>query len=206
MSQAKPIEQYNSRRDDCLRQLRRDTKSFFESSFLNYSVKHAEQKRIVNRLINCANNIGDFVDQQIGLVLYGKIGTGKDHLACTLLRYAAQNGYKARWVQGTDLYEMSSRSWKNGTRPLRQYIAADCLLISDPVFARNWSEAKAETLAKVVRGRYDAGKATWITNNANELGWLQKMCVPDVFDRLTERAVVEYCNWTSVRQEKQIQY
>lgn len=191
-----------------LRELKTDAGRFFDCTFDNYIANSASQKRVVKRLSGCSERIDEFVRTGAGLVLWGKIGTGKDHLACALLRSAASACYSARWVEGVSLYEMANRSWGDGNREnmLKQFIYPDCLVISDPVFLRNWSPAKSETLAKVVRGRYDKGKPTWITANAKDLSQLREMCVPDVYDRLTERAVIEHCDWESYRQTKTIDF
>lgn len=189
-----------------LKTLQNDAGRFFDCSLSNYVTSTPRQSKVAERLAGCINRIDEFVSTGVGLVLWGRIGTGKDHLACALLRAAASASYSARWVEGVSLYEKASRSWGDGNKAnvLKQYISADCLVISDPVFLRNWSPAKSETLAKVVRGRYDKGRPTWITANAKDLKQLREMCVPDVYDRLTERAVIEHCDWSSYRQSKAV--
>lgn len=203
-----PEQEHAANRHKAQKQLKYDCGRFFGQSLETYKAEHASQSKVVKRLAGCVERIDEFVDSRVGLVLWGRIGTGKDHLICSVLRAAADIAKTVRWIEGLELYTKASSAWKDGTRDsyLNQFLRCDVLAISDPVFIRNWSPAKAETLAEVVRSRYDAGKRTWITANAKDLAQLREMCVPDVYDRLTERAVVEHCSWGSYRQEQQISF
>lgn len=179
---------------------RDDSGRFFHCTFDNYVVSNPDQKRIFERLKNCANNIGEF--HRYGMVLIGRVGTGKDHLAAAVMRAAVASSLTCRWIAGEELYDRSARAWGEGDRRsiLGKYVEADCLIISDAVTVRNWKETRAEVLSQLVGRRYNAGRPTWITANVRDKKHLRELALPDVYDRLTERAVVELFTWDSYRQ------
>ena len=70
-------------------------------TFANYKAgndRHKD-KRIAarDRVQGVAKKCHKFMDGRYGLVLYGSVGTGKDHLAVCLLKVLVNAGYSARW-------------------------------------------------------------------------------------------------------------
>ena len=163
------------------------------------------QKAIVGRLQGVVGKISDFLEGNYGLFLWGDVGTGKDHLMISVLQAVAMSGVEVRWRQGQSIYDDHHDSYRHASqRPsdvIRKLVKPRVLCISDPVFSRNWSEAKADCLSKIIRHRYDAGKSTWITANFQTLEQGMDLFWPDVWRRVNERAVVGHCDWPAFKHE-----
>jgi DNA replication protein DnaC len=117
----------------------------------------------------------DFVERKQGLVIAGKSGTGKSHIAKALLLLACARLYRCRYTTAagmlTDL--MASRADNTLPMKLRTYTSPDILLIDEVGFDRlEQEDAKnASLFFKVIDGRYCKG-STLITSNIDfkELG------------------------------------
>lgn len=169
----------------------------------NYKVgQHDKSERVAKRLIEICTRIREFVAARNQLFLWGTVGTGKDHLAFSVARVAARAGYSAMWVEGLEFYEQVAGAYsekKTQKAVYLKYSRPTVLVLSDPVLRENWSAAKQEALRKLVRRRYDDGKATWVTCNLASLEQADEMFGVDTFDRLSERAVTIECRWPSYR-------
>lgn len=189
--------------DECVRKLKRDIGDRYKGENLDsFEVTGPEQKAVVEKLRNIQSRISEFIKKRHQLFLYGSVGCGKDHLIISLLQQAALNGHRVSWKQGTDLYDQLAFARDNNDTQLKIYTRLtepEVLVLSDPVFARNWTAAKSDALAKIVRRRYDRGRLTWITTNLSSLEQAPKLFFPDVYDRLKENALFVRCNWPSYR-------
>jgi len=189
--------------------LQKSCPNLAQATIANYQTDYQEQLDVCKRLCNICENINDFVDGRNQLFMWGTVGTGKDHLTFAVLKVVVRAGYSALWAEGLKIYQGISSAVSDGYSQkavYQKYIAPDVLCISDPYFKNNWSEAKGDQLRKLVRARYDKGKATWVTINADSLDSVPRMIGPDVCDRLMERAAVVHCKWPSYRSKLESTY
>lgn len=167
--------------------------------------KSQESALMVCRLF--AKDIEHAVKDGRGLILYGTVGTGKDHLLAALLYQAAAAGFACSWVAGLELFGKVRDTFDNGKTEetaLGPHIAPDVLGISDPILPTNepgrpqaW---RTETLYRVLDRRYREVKPTWVTINAeNEDDAKARLGAP-IFDRLKDNADMIPCFWPSFRQ------
>lgn len=163
-----------------------------------------EQRTALNRVKRMIYRIDKVIHQRLNVVMWGTLGTGKDHLAACLLLAAAPR-VNARMLPARVFYDMCAAAFSAESTQLevyRQWTRPDIVCLSDPVFEAGWSPKWGEYLNRLIRMRYDAGKATWATVNATDEQHAAEMFGADVWDRLVENAAVIPCRWLSYRQRQ----
>lgn len=171
------------------------------ASFDCFRADHSAQKRVLKQLQEI--DIKILVEEGAGIILFGPVGTGKDHLQAAMLYKAAREGFSGKWINGQDWYG-SLRDRIKDDRAEAELLASltkpDILAISDPLPAkRELSGWNAEMLYCLVDRRYRNLKSTWITINAtDEMDADQRLTSP-VFDRLRDNAHIIRCFWDSFR-------
>ena len=176
-----------------------------KSTVNNFEVEvHSKAEVVRDRIVKICHEMRQFLIDRKQLFLYGSVGTGKDHLAVACLRQAARCDATVEWAEGLDIYEQIAGAYslkRSQSDIYAEYVRPQVLVISDPVFAANWSEAKAEALRKLVRKRYDRKKATWVTCNIPKLSEAESYFGTDTFSRLSERTEFIECRWKDYRQQ-----
>ena len=193
-----------------LARLYKPAKGLRDKYLKTYQVTQGQQQQSAkDRVVRICENIRRFVGEGNQLILWGNIGTGKDHLAFAALRHAVSEGYSAVWREGLSIYEEVADAYredKTHKEIYRTYAFPDILCISDPVFVCNWTQAKQEALRKIVRLRYDAGKTTWITVNVKSVDQIGEMAGFDTLDRIFHKAAVIPCQWESYRKGERSEF
>lgn len=110
----------------------------------------------------------DFVRRKQSLVLAGKSGTGKSHIAKALLLIACAQQFRCRYTTATEMLEtlLASRADNTMHDKLKLYTSPEILLIDEVGFDRiEQQEARnAALFFKVISGRYCTG-STFMTTN-----------------------------------------
>lgn len=140
-----------------------------------------------------------------GLVLFGPVGTGKDHLVfAAVRRLIFEAGISARLVNGREL-AAECRSAIAENRPdssiVSEYLTPDVLVLSDPTppAGGSLSAYQADILYQVADGRAKRGRITCSTLNiASEQEADAKIGAP-TWDRLVDGAWLIECAWSSYR-------
>lgn len=190
-------------RRECFDCLDRDLGVRFRHATLkSIEVYHANQKPVLTRLWEIAGEIETYVRGGNGLILHGPVGTGKTHMATSLLRTAAHRGIRTRYLDAmafyTEVGDTLKTRWTK-TDVMRPFAYAELLLIDDPAPAVGLSDERARILEELVRVRYTAGKPTWITSNFADEDQAMAMLGAQVWSRLAERAEIIRCAWPDYR-------
>ena len=101
----------------------------------NFVCDYDNQRTVVARLRRFAEIMPEAMAEHGGLLLYGKGGTGKDHLLAALMREAIQrHGLRVAWFDGGRLYDLFADAIASGTLEKFQDRLArpHVLAISDP--------------------------------------------------------------------------
>lgn len=128
------------------------------------------------------------------VVLYGPVGTGKDHLLASLSRDAIlEAGLSVWWSTGANVSDMNNvRGGGSGV-----------VYISDPAPPGGASYNAAKNLYKIVDSAYRDSRPVWISINAKDRKQAAEMLGMQVIDRIwDERAVALHCNWPSYRRPR----
>jgi DNA replication protein DnaC len=174
-------------------------------SFESY---HPGQAQALKKVAAYAAELPEHRKRGRGLVLFGSVGTGKDHLVAWLLyRAAGVYGFSARWLSGQELYgdvrdRMETRDTESSL--FASLCEPDILAMSDPLPPRgdptDWNLSQ---LYRLVDRRYRALRPTWITLNVRTEEEAYGRLSSPVFDRLREGAVMVRCFWPSYRERSQ---
>lgn len=142
--------------------------------------------------------------RQEGIVLYGPVGTGKDHLAfgavgAVVIQYGATAAYR----NGRDLMS-EVRDRIGADKPEAALIASleapDVLVLSDPLPPRgDLTDFQADVLYRVVENRSAARRLTVCTLNIENDSEADRRLGAPTWDRLCDRAWKMACFWESYR-------
>lgn len=171
-----------------------------QSGFTQFVVSNSGQQEAK---VGCYNYVKNFIagDKQ-NLIMVGRTGTGKTHLAAAVARNALNKGKRARYVTSEDMANKIANAWTQfddtEANAIHKFTEYD-LLILDEYGLHDRHEKRLELVHKVLYARYDANKPTMIISNLT-LDDLRK----DLGDRLWSRlqhdglTLIE-CNWADQR-------
>lgn len=185
-------------------------KRFSDSSLDNYTCKTEEQKKLVETL---RKGIAEGFDENI--VIIGGVGTGKTHLAYSVinsiaeLKESMQTGHKwyledkVIYRPVKEIIDTIRDEWKNG----KSYLGSDVdnfkkcpLLIVDEIGVQYGSESERIELYSIFNARYEDCLPTIVISN-NSLIELQKILGQRIYDRLTGDSKIFQLTGKSYRQQ-----
>jgi len=146
---------------------------------------------------------GSYMRKARNVLLLGRSGTGKTHLATALGMEACRQGVRTRFVTGCGLANelIEARDEKALGRVMKRY-ASYGLLIVDELGYVPLSKEGAELLFQVLAERHEK-KSVVITTNLGFGDWTQIFGDPTLtaalLDRVTHKAHVIQCSWQSYR-------
>lgn len=163
----------------------------------------AAQRAAIDAVRKYLDGIAENIREGRGLILFGPMGTGKDHIAVACLREAAKMGFDV-WVDdGQTLYQR----FRDGIdadisegSAIAKYTTPDVLLLSDPLPMHGIpTDAQRSILWRIVDRRWRDMKPTWVTINVFTGREAAERLGPQLYDRLRDGAVAIQCNWPSYR-------
>jgi DNA replication protein DnaC len=134
----------------------------------------------------------DFVTEGRSLILYGKPGRGKTHLAVAIAYRAIQNGFDALFVNAAALIDDISAASRDGTRKavLAPYLKPHVLVVDEVGYLTHADDA-ANALFHVVHERHIRRRAMIFTTNKDPNDWGDVLHDDDlaaaIVDRILER-------------------
>ena len=169
-----------------------------------FETHHPAQPPVLARVRAIALGVGEFVASGRGLVLYGSVGTGKDHLLAALLYAASAAGLSADWTNGLEMLgifrdAMGSDELEGSL--IARFAGPAVLGIRDPLPPVGESSSwRTETLYRVLDARYRRMRPTWMTLNVISIDEADRALSAPVFDRLRDDAELLRCFWPSYRE------
>ena len=169
--------------------------------------KMEDKKKVIEKLKQYGKNLSAHVEAGEGLVLYGKQGTGKDHLMAAMLMHASREGFTVKLVNGTMMYRGVTETWGTDSKEsdrLKELVKPDILAISDPLPPTGeLKDYQTTFLYSVVDERYRQLKPTWVTVNFFGADDAANKLSSQVADRMRDGAFALYFEWTSYRKSLQ---
>lgn len=139
------------------------------------------------------------------MILCGKVGTGKTHLACAIGNYVLSLGKTVKYITTyqaiASIKETYRDSGRSETDVYKEYLEPD-LLILDEVGIQFGSDAEKIIIYQIINGRYASLKPMILISNLNEEGlinYIGETCVDRIKDG--EGAIVPF-TWCSYRPQK----
>lgn len=176
----------------------------------NFKTTCQEQFEALEKMRDWSMEIASHFKFGQGVILFGPVGGGKDHLMTGLIVEAIKAGVferdtqqRIRWSQGPRLFSMMRDSMGDGEREslARQpFTSARLLVLSDVCQSGQLlSDFQRTALYDIIDRRYSFCRSTWITTNAATREELETMIGDDLADRLLHGALVVRCGWPSFR-------
>lgn len=170
-------------------------------SFKNFAARNAKQQSALDAARQWA---ATFEQHWASLVLFGPVGTGKDHLAfASVATVAVRYGLAAVWLNGREFFgevrdritdQLAERSL------ISRFSGPTLLVISDPLpVVGDLQSFQADMLYRVVESRWVAKKPTIVTINVAGDAEADQRIGAATWDRLNDGAWKIFCNWESHR-------
>jgi len=146
---------------------------------------------------------GSYIKQNKNIILLGKSGTGKTHLATALGIEACDQGIRTKFITGCGLVNelTEARDEKRLRAVIKRYFNYGILIVDELGYVP-FSKQGAELLFQVLAERHER-KPVIITTNKGFGDWTQIFGDPSLtaalLDRVTHRAHVINCSWQSYR-------
>lgn len=165
------------------------------SGFTNYKCELPGQTVAFNKCVEYADLI--MKNKVRNLVMVGKTGTGKTHLACATARTLLKNGKKARYITSEEIAQRIMQSWDKDTKDVSEksiiydFSQYDLLIVDE--YGLHDRDKRKELVHKVLYARYDAGKPTMLISNmslydtTDRMGKVIHGLISDLGDRLWSR-------------------
>jgi DNA replication protein DnaC len=146
----------------------------------------------------------DFITEGRCLILHGKPGRGKTHLAVAIAYRAIQNGFDALFVTAAELIDDLSAAFRQGqlAAALTRY-THPTLIIIDEVGYLTYGTDAANMLFHVVNERHKRKRSMIFTTNKSIEAWGDVLHDPDlahaIVDRILERGRLLHLDGPSMR-------
>jgi DNA replication protein DnaC len=169
-------------------------------SIVDYDFKYQPEldKKLMHELASCR-----FINQNKNVVLMGKPGVGKTHLANALGLEAIKQGYKVIFIHVNEIIEKLGASRADGTYnfTLNHFLGAD-LLILDELGFKKLPSVGLDDFFEIIRKRYENGSIV-ITTNRNFEDWGNvfgdTVLASAIIDRIVHHAYIIKINGESYR-------
>jgi DNA replication protein DnaC len=177
-----------------------------ETTIEKFECNLPQQMIVKARVQEISRKLPEMIGKGHGIIFYGNVGTGKDHLLMALLYAAAGEAVLCRWINGQDLFgEIRDRTMDGGekeARILREFLEPKVLAISDLVRpAGILSDFRLEFLYRLVDKRYSARRGVWLTLNVDSPEEAEGFLMSSTWDRLQHSAEFIPCFWPSYREQ-----
>lgn len=164
----------------------------------SFECKSPQQRKVVGALTDYLRG-----EENGNVILFGPVGTGKDHLAFALCKSAVKAGRTVSWINGQKWFGIVRDAMdtdKSEASLIADLSRPDVLCLSDPLPPVGpLTQFQATMLYRLVDARYAKGLPTICTINvANDAEADERMGAA-TWDRLTHDAWKLNCAWPTYR-------
>lgn len=177
---------------------------YAECRFSNWKDVTTQKRRVKEAVMEWASTWTDRKQAMEGLLLYGPVGTGKDHLAFSAVRQVVvQHRVSVKWLNGRSFIG-DVRDRIEGGDSERELILGlatpEILVLSDPLPPiGDLTQHQADMLYRVIDARYAAGRITVCTLNVADDDEADRRLSAPTWDRLCDRTWKIACMWETNR-------
>jgi DNA replication protein DnaC len=180
-------------------------KRFRGKTFAEYQTSHPKQETTLKTCQRYAETFAARRDEGDGMILMGKPGTGKNHLAAAIAGSVIEAGYVVLHTTAIKVVRAVKETWDRNNREgeavvIKRFMEPD-LLIIDEVGAQFGSTTEQVYLMEIINGRYAEMLPTILLTNLDHDA-LEKCLGPQVVDRFYEgKSQVLTMDWESYRRK-----
>ncbi len=141
------------------------------------------------------------------LLMCGRCGTGKGHLAAAVMRSRMDAGMRGdRWLTCAQYFRAYHRAYEDGANEtLVGFYARRPLLVLDEIGIGHPPRDGELALSELLDARWNARRPTIVISNLTPKELTDSWLGPRAADRLQERSIVLWMAWTSFRRQPQTQ-
>jgi DNA replication protein DnaC len=183
--------------------------SRFQSTTLdNYKTATQKQRAAVAKVRQFRDTFHSGCKVGRSLLITGKVGTGKTHLAAALASELAAQGYSTLYLQANDMLRQIKATWdrdsENSEEQVIKRLTNPNLLLLDEVGTGHGSETEMRYLSEILDCRYRDYKSTVVVTNLDEKAMIEVLGAR-AYDRLLETGnLVVVCDWDTFRRSADI--
>lgn len=174
---------------------------FIGRSFENYRADEPSQRAALTAAREYAEGFDKHARTGESLLLLGKAGTGKSHLASAILQ-AIMPAHCGMYTTAADVIDMVRETWRRDSEKSQgrvlHMLSTVPLLVIDEVGVQYGTESEQNTLFQILDRRYRERKPVILMANLKPAE-LQNLLGDRVFDRLREVSKVVLFDWESYR-------
>lgn len=158
--------------------------------------------KLSKAMINYVDKFDSFRKNGKGLILYGKVGTGKTFAACEVANALIDRGYSC-FVTNLSRIVNTMQGMYDGKQDYLDSLNAYTLLVIDDLGAERGTEYMQEMVFNIIDSRYRSGLPMIITSNLtiDELKNPKDQMSQRIYDRVLERCFPIEVNGASRRRQ-----
>lgn len=172
---------------------------FVTCDFSNYEVHTEEQRRVLQRCEQYASGFETYKANGACLLLCGRPGTGKNHLATAIGRRLLDAGYAVLRVKASQYLDAYwAKSFEERERWIHELAAVDLLMI-DELGRSSTAKSAQDAFFRLLDARYEAQLPSLLATNLNREELIEVLGDAS-YDRLTQGGSLRLTlDWPSFR-------
>lgn len=182
-------------------------KRFADVTIDNYIAENEKQEEIKNLCRKYVADIEKFYKKGIGILFVGRTGTGKSHLAYSILKEAMSKGYRCDVKKFIEIAREIKDSWNNRNTSeseiIRSYSKHDFFLIEEIGVQYNTPNEKV-ILYDIIEQRYVRQVPTLLTSNLSPQKLQEHLDFDGearVWSRIKGSSLIKYFDWEDYRND-----
>jgi DNA replication protein DnaC len=151
---------------------------------IDYTVDRKIDKSTIQALSSCS-----YIEQKLNIVISGKTGSEKTHIACALRNAACRHGYTARYYRIPELLlEIQESKAENRYARFMSSLRSRKLLILDDIGLKSYTLEESRDILEIAESRYNRA-STILSGQVSHTKWYDLFPDPTIADAIMDRVI-----------------